>query len=243
VRTIGEEWEAWLPPTKAEAFAAAKSVLCADSAMLEVALNEGVGLSRRGSPAPCCEFAQICTDLFERLAVRLEAALRTLHRNAQNSGILPNVSPLCSGFFRSEAARSQAKRSRFFSHILSSSSQLSLKLDDLVIIVGDLVAEFRPLAGELGLDRAADPEASWDRLELLDYDLKTCLAEMLVVLKSFLHVLPDEETLHFRRQMEAAVRTSSRLSAIASLTGEELTLPGPAKAEPARPRRARNSST
>jgi len=241
-RTIGEEWEGWLPPSKAETFAAAKSALCADSSMLEVALNEGVGSSHRCSPATSCEVAPICADLFERLAVRIEVALRTLHSTAQNFGILPSVAPLYSGFFRSEAARRQAKRSRLLSHFLTSSSQFFLKLDDLVIIVADLAAEFRPLAGQIGLDRAASPEAFWDRLEMLDYDLKTCLAETLVVLKSFLYVLPDEQTQHFRRQMEAAVRTSARLSATALIPGKTPEQAGPVSVGPARRPRSRQSS-
>ena len=241
-KTVGEEWVGWLPPKKAEAFAATKFALYADSWMLEVALDEGLGLSRQGSPANSFELALICSDLFARLAARLEAALRALHQNSQNFGILPSMAPLDAGFFRTESARNRAWRSRLFSRILRNSSQFALKLDDLVVIVCNLAAEFRPVAGQIGHGCAANPEGSWDRLEALEYDLNTCLGETLVVLKSFLHVLPEGDAHLFQHYMDTAIRTSAKLAALTSAAANTLEKANPAETATSPRRRTRNSS-
>ena len=212
-KSIGEEWVGWLPPGKAEAFAHAKFALDADSWMLRVALNEGVGLTRQGCPAPALELASICADLFARLSARIEAALRTLDRSSQNLGILPNCAPLNAEFFRSEQAMRRAKRSRLFSYLMTHNSRFSLKLEDLVLVVSNLAGEFHPLAAQISRGFPPDPQNSWNRLEILEYDLSTCLGETLVILKSFLHVLPNHQVGFFQDQIGAAVRTSARLVA------------------------------
>jgi len=205
-KSLGEQWIGWLPPGKAETFASLAAVLRADSGMLGVALNEGIELSRRGSPSPCSELGIVCAELFGRLAGRLEAALRCLYRHSSNLTLLPRVSPLNADFFRSEPAKRRAKRGRLFANVLlTSNSRFSHKLEDLTCIVCDLAASLRPLAVQMQQASAAHLPVAWEQLEVLDYDLNTCLAETLVVLKSFFHVLPDADTPGFRRQIEAAL--------------------------------------
>ena len=242
-RSLGEQWVGWLPPCKAETFAALTAALRADSGMLAVALNEGVGLSRLGSPSPCSELACICAELFDRLAGRLEAALRSLYRHSLNLPLLPKTSPLNADFFRSEPAKRQAKRNRFLANVLlTSNSRFSLKLEDLASIVCDLATEVRPLAARMHQVTAAHPLFDWGQLEVLDYDLNTCLAETLVVLKSFFYVLPDADTPLFRRQMEAALHTPQRpLVALPSRPDPAQPLRS-TESESANLRRKRNSS-
>ncbi|MCI0628898.1 MAG: hypothetical protein L0387_45845 [Acidobacteria bacterium] len=243
-KTIGEEWEGWLPPGKAEVFAALTAALRSDSGMLEVALNEGLSLSHSGSPSACSELALVCAELFERLAVRLEAVLRTLYWNSLNFANLPRTAPLNVDFFRSELAKRQARKSKFLSNVLlSSKSRFWFKLDDLVMIVSDLANDFRPLAVQIGQGSSARPELGWNQLEVLDYDLSTCLAETLVVFKSFFYVLSEDDTPFFRRQMERALQQVSPAPAPASTSPNFDEPVHRAALENLPHRRKRNSST
>jgi hypothetical protein len=68
-------------------------------------------------------------------------------------------------------------------------------------MVDDLNGEFATAADELTSGEHLENAAFWDTLEKGHFDLNTCLREAIVLLKSFLVVLPDEQVTAF----EAAV--------------------------------------
>ncbi|MGH7837303.1 MAG: hypothetical protein ACREQC_05680, partial [Candidatus Binataceae bacterium] len=67
-----------------------------------------------------------------------------------------------------------------------------------------LTGEFCATAGEIVDGASIDPNASWNSLDSLHYDFNTCLREIEVVLKCFLHSLPLERLSAFSSQLEAA---------------------------------------
>jgi len=67
--------------------------------------------------------------------------------------------------------------------------------------VNDLNGEFSKAADDLTSGEYLENEGFWDALDKGHFDLNTCLRESIVLLKSFLVVLPDEQVTAF----EAAV--------------------------------------
>jgi hypothetical protein len=51
---------------------------------------------------------------------------------------------------------------------------------------------------------ATDPATFWKVVDETHYDLNTCLRETIIMLKSFLHVLPDDELAGFQKSVNSA---------------------------------------
>jgi hypothetical protein len=76
-----------------------------------------------------------------------------------------------------------------------------------------VVDHFQETAEELADGVQVHPLESWSALDTLHYDLNTCLRESIVVLKSFLRVLPDAGVDGLRDELNAsasAVRARTR---------------------------------
>jgi hypothetical protein len=76
-------------------------------------------------------------------------------------------------------------------------ARFSRKIRALLQIVTELQHETRNIART----EAGQIAISWNRLEEFHYDLNTCLRETLVVLKSFLCVLPAQELAPFQGRL------------------------------------------
>lgn len=57
------------------------------------------------------------------------------------------------------------------------------------------------MAGEITEGTSLAMIQQWNRLEILHYDLNTCLCETRVMLKSFFCVLPSDELREFRKRL------------------------------------------
>ncbi len=204
-RSVREHWFAWLPAEKDRLFEAAANQLEVLYSMLSIALDEAFELRAKGALVHAREQAGVSADLFDRLAACLLATLRALENHGRHFGTLPNVAALNAEFFRGETAQHSARRSGMLHRVLfSSRSKFFHKLRALAETVEDLREEFREAAGELADGSSVHPGAHWQALEVLHYDLNTCLREAVIVLKCFLCVLPHEEVQPFRQKLQAS---------------------------------------
>jgi hypothetical protein len=119
---------------------------------------------------------------------------------------IPLVSSLNPEFFRGEVARQNATWNLLLHRILfGSRSRYLHKLRALEMIVCTVVDHFQETAEELADGVQVHPQESWSALDTLHYDLNTCLRESIVMLKSFLRVLPDAGVDGLRDELNASV--------------------------------------
>lgn len=203
-RSVGEDWLSWLPAEKDEVFDTAIAELEPCYAMLSITLNEALALRGSGALIHAREQVGICADLFDRLAAHLAEALRTMEEHGRHFGTLPNVAALNPDFFRGETAQRSARKNTIVSKLLfPTRSRFFHKLRALVDTVEDLQGEFREAAEEIADGASVQPGTRWQALDILHYDLNTCLREAIVMLKSFLCALPTEEVQPFRQKLKA----------------------------------------
>lgn len=202
---VPEEWLARLPAEKEKLFVTTAEELEASYAMLSVALNEAFSLRTRSTLAHAREQVRVSADLFDRLTVRLLAALRALGDQGRHSRIFPNVVALNPGFFRSANAQHIARTSNMLSMVLFITRfRFSRKLRALAAILEKLMADFREVAAEIADGASIRPGAHWGALEILHYDVNTCLRETMVTLKSFLCALPNEEVQSLQQKLQTS---------------------------------------
>jgi hypothetical protein len=84
------------------------------------------------------------------------------------------------------------------------------KLYSLGEIIEDSQKEARAIVESISEGATKFPDRAWQQLEVLGYDLNTCMGEATVILKSFFCVLPPEELETFREKL--AKLAASRLS-------------------------------
>ena len=75
------------------------------------------------------------------------------------------------------------------------------KLHALEEIIDELREEARKIADQVCNRDAPDLDHCWRELEVLGYDLNTCVGETTVVLKSFFCALPGNELEAFRKNL------------------------------------------
>jgi len=202
---VRADWLAWLPTEKEGLFDWTVNQLDVFYWMLSVMLDESFSLRSSGVLVHAQTQAGVCADLFDRLAARLVSVLRALENHGRHFGTLPNVAALNPEFFRGEMAQRMAKKSSLLQKVLfSSRSKFFHKLHALIETVEDLQGEFRQVAEEIADGSSVHPGASWEALDVLHYDLNTCLREAIVVLKSFLCALPNDEVQPFQQKLQAA---------------------------------------
>jgi hypothetical protein len=197
---VREDWLAWLPDEKDRFFESVQSHLESSYVIVSISLNDVLTLCREGRLPPAAEQSAIVVSLFDRLGRQLQGVLRAMGEHGRHSGAVPAVIPLRPGFFRSPNAQRIARSNYLISRVLFSvSARFSRKIRALLRIVAGLQFEARYIAQT----RPSELARSWTQLEEFHYDLNTCLRETLVVLKSFLCVLPGQELCPFEQRLQA----------------------------------------
>ena len=75
------------------------------------------------------------------------------------------------------------------------------KLQSLGEIIEDLQKEARAILAGISEGASRFPDRAWQLLEVLGYDLNTCMGETTIILKSFFCALPAEELETFRARL------------------------------------------
>jgi hypothetical protein len=206
--SVQEDWSAWLPPAKAEIFESCVHQLELFYGMFSVSLNEALELRRTGKSGHSCRVIFVIPGLCARLAVPLERVLHTLGEHAKHFGIVPNIAPLDASNFRGAREQHTARMSDLLSHVLlTQRSQFLHKIDTLADMVLSIREEFYEVASDLGSGASEAPSEDWRTVDDAHYDLNTCLREAIVVLKSFLVVLPNDQLSVFQKSITAQLLT------------------------------------
>ena len=205
--SVQDDWRAWLPEEKAEVFSANVEQLESVYTMFSVALNEALELRRIGSIAKSYQAVYVIPGLCTRLAVRLSALLRALADHARHYGTVPNAAPLDPANFRGTKEQRTARMSDLLSRVLlTQRSQFLHKVSTLEEMIADLHKDFRHVAEDLGSGASSKPTADWEAVDTTHYDLNTCLREGIVLLKSFLLVLPEDQLATFQKAARAQMQ-------------------------------------
>ncbi|MDP9338572.1 MAG: hypothetical protein M3P45_06860 [Acidobacteriota bacterium] len=215
-RSVKDDWRAHLPEEKSRVFSTYVHDLEAAYGMLSVALNEALELQRQGHLVKTCQAVNVTPQLCTRLSGALLALLRVLGHHARHYGTIPNVAPLNPDNFQSSKGQRAARMSAVLSKVLlPQRTQFPHKLGILQEIVEDISKEFCLSAYDLGAGLATDPVMSWKIVDTAHYDLNTCLRETIIMLKSFLHVLPDDQLPAFQKSVKLAWGAATREPATA----------------------------
>lgn len=202
--SVQEDWSSWLPPAKAEVFDSCVHQLELFYGMFSVSLNEALELRRTGKSGHSCRVIFVIPGLCARLAVPLERVLHTLGEHAKHFGIVPNIAPLDAANFRGAREQHTARMSDLLSHVLlTQRSQFLHKIETLADMVLSICEEFYEVASDLGSGVSEAPSEDWRAVDDAHFDLNTCLREAIVVLKSFLVVLPNDQLSVFQKSITA----------------------------------------
>jgi hypothetical protein len=193
-RKVSDDWTAKLPEDKSDLFEGIVQHWEAGYAMLSVALNESFALRRRGELVRARQQTAVASELARLLAFPLVGALRTLGSHARKYGTFPRVEPLNPGFFRGATGHRLASWNSLLHGVLPAERfRFSQKLSTLSTTIEEVAKEFNRSATAIVEGTSTQPSVCWSDLDTLHYDLNTCLRESVVVLKSFLYVLPAVE--------------------------------------------------
>jgi hypothetical protein len=199
---VSADWRACLPQDHQIAFDAAVAELECSYSILSVALNDAFALRSKGSLIRAREQAAMAADLLDRLASGLQATLIALEQQGRHLGALPEVMPLDAANFRGLPAQRQSDWNHLLHRVLfSARSRFFHKVSTLDDLVAAIASEFREAAEEIADGASVRPEVRWAALDSLHYDLNTCLRETIVVLKSFLVLLPAEQVESFAERL------------------------------------------
>jgi hypothetical protein len=191
--SVQQDWRAFLPEAKSSFFQAHAHELENAYLMLSVSLNEAIDLRRHGHTNKSFQAAEVTPELCDRLVLRLSSVLHSMRQQARHFGIVPNLAPLEASNFRTERAQRAARFSALVSHVLlSERSQFIHKVSTLEQIVDEVGDCFVEAARRL-VEEPVDRSAAWEILDACHFDLNSCLRETLVLVKSFLLVLPEEK--------------------------------------------------
>jgi hypothetical protein len=203
--SVKDDWRAYLPEEKAKLFSVFVHELESTYGMLSVSLNEALEFQRNGQLGKSIQAVNVTPQLCSRLSVPLASLIRILAQHAKHYGTVPNAAPLDPENFQSSKGQRSARISGLLSRVLlSQRTQFLHKLSSLQEMVEDLGKEFCLSAEELGAGLGTDPVMLWRIVDAAHYDLNTCLRETIVLLKSFLRALPDDQLSGFQKSVTAS---------------------------------------
>lgn len=202
--SVKEDWRAWLPEEKSKVFGFYVQQLEASYTMLSITLNEAIELRHEGRLTKCFQTMCVTPALCSRLTDSLSALLRALGEHANHYGTVPNAAPLDPANFNSSKGQRSARMSGLLSHVLlTQRSQFLHKVSTLEEMVDDLGRDYCDTAEDLSAGAATDPAMLWQAADEDHFDMNTCLREAIVLLKSFLLALPEDQIPAFQRTVSS----------------------------------------
>ena len=205
--SVQGDWHAWLPSIKEDLFTACAQYLEAAYNMFSVALNEALDLRRCGKLGKSNQVISLTPALCKRLADALTGLLRALNHHAKQYRIISNAAPLNAADFQGVTCQRTARINALLTHVLlPERSQFRHKIAALLEMLNRLEADFRVAAEELGMGISLNPSADWRTVDIGHYDMNTCLRETLILLKSFLLSIPDEQLGEFQQAVKEQMR-------------------------------------
>jgi hypothetical protein len=193
-RTVKDDWRAWLPEAKASVFNQQVHQLESSYVMLSVSLDEAIELRQMRQPDKSLQAVGITSGLCRLLTQMLSGLLRALSEHAKHYGTVPNAAPLNPANFQGQRGQRSARISGLLNRVLLSQRlQFLHKVSTLEEMVEDLGKDFCHAAESLADGLSLNPGKMWAGVDADHYDLNTCLREAIVVFKSFLIALPENQ--------------------------------------------------
>jgi hypothetical protein len=193
-RTVKDDWRAWLPEAKASVFNQQVHQLESSYVMLSVSLDEAIELRQMRQPDKSLQAVGITSGLCRLLTQMLSGLLRALSEHAKHYGTVPNAAPLDPANFQGQRGQRCARISGLLNRVLLAQRlQFLHKVSTLEEMVEDLGKDFCHAAESLADGLSLNPGKMWADVDTDHYDLNTCLREAIVVFKSFLIALPENQ--------------------------------------------------
>ena len=200
--SVHEDWFAWIPNEMDQLFDATRRELESSDFILSVSLDEALSLCIGGQIDSAKERANIIAGLFDRLVVRVRHVIGAIKDHGSHFGTLPNVKPLSPSNFRGATAQRVSMMNNLLAKVLfRERTRFFHKLYSLAEIVEDSQKEAHAIIDGISEGASQFPDRAWQQLEVLGYDLNTCMGETTVILKSFFCALPPEELETFRKKL------------------------------------------
>jgi hypothetical protein len=201
-RTVREDWFAWIPNEMDQLFDATRQELESSNFILSITLDEALSLCKGGQFNFARDRVTVIASLFDRLAGRVGHVIGAIKDHGSHFGTLPNVSPLSPSNFRGATAQ----RVSFMNNLLAKvvfreRTRFFHKLYSLGEIVDDAQKEAGAILAAISQGSSQVPDQAFQLLEVLGYDLNTCMGETTIILKSFFCALPPEELETFRAKL------------------------------------------
>ena len=203
--SVSQDWRKPLSSEKTRTYAKSLRILETAYAMFSVNLDEAFGFRRCGRTTAACQVLSVAPALCRRLAVPLHSLLGAMLDHAKHFGTTPNLVPLMPENFQHGRSQRVALFNDLFSKVLlTRRSQFIHKIAALSDLVHELGSSFEDaLEGLNDEEESSYAEPNWELLDSMHYDLNTCLRETDVLLKSFLHALPEGQLDEFRAKLRA----------------------------------------
>lgn len=193
-RSVHEDWLAWIPAEMDQLFGDTRHEMESSNLILSVSLDDALALCKRGEFVTARDRVEVVKGLFDRLAVRLNGVVHAIKGHGFHFGTLPNVTPLSPSNFRGSLAQRIALKDNVLAKVLfRERTRFFHKLDALGDIVAGLQRQAASILAEISAEAPEVSERDWQELEVIGYDLNTCMGETTIVLKSFFCALPAEE--------------------------------------------------
>jgi hypothetical protein len=212
--SVSLDWRLPLRDDKSDAYLTSIRRLETSYAMFSVSLDEAFGMRRGGHHSKAYQVLAVSPALCQRLAHPLLSVLQSMLEHAKHFGTTPNLVSLAAENFQYPRSQRVARFNDLFSKILlTRRSQFLHKISALADLVEELNDSFGATVEELASGESLEPERDWETLDAVHYDLNTCLREAVVLLKSFLHALPEAQLASFQAVLEAQSASSASIAA------------------------------
>lgn len=183
-------------------FDSTRHELEASNFILSISLDDALSLCKGGQFDSAKERAIVISGLFDRLALRVCHVLGTIKDHGAHFGTLPNVKPLSPSNFRGATAQKVSLMDSLLAKVLfRERTRFFHKLYSLGEIIAELQKEARTIIGGISEGAPQFSDQHWQQMEVLGYDLNTCMGETTILLKSFFCALPPEELEAFREKL------------------------------------------
>ncbi len=197
--SVSQDWRTPLARDKSEVYLRLLHRLETSYAMFSVNLDEALGLRQNGRLAKAQQVLSVSSALCQRLSTPLVCLLRAMMIHARHASTAPNLASLDPQNFQNARSQRVARFNNVFSKVLlTRRSQFLHKISTLTELVEELTAKFLASTEEIFEGDPVHPDGEWEVLDASHYDLNTCLRETVVLFKSFLHALPEEQLQEFQ---------------------------------------------
>lgn len=183
-------------------FEATRTELESSNSILNITLDEALLLCKGGQFDVAKDNATVFSGLFGRLARCIRNVVGAIKDHGTRFGTLPNVIPLSPSNFRGATAQKVSLMNGLLAKVVfRERTRFFHKLECIDEIVDALQTESDTVLSGMSHGNFQSQERAWQQLEVLGYDLNTCMGETTVILKSFFCALPPEELDSFREKL------------------------------------------